>query len=133
MAQGKGGGKPLKWGTPEELEQHINSYYQWANENGKRITVTGLAWWLGCCRQTLLNYENSEENEWLNRCSKEDKRRYVASIKQAKRYIEMNYEESLFNKGEATGAIFTLKNNYNWKDKQEVVTTNSNIEISLEE
>ena len=133
MAQGKGGGQPLKWGTPEELEQKINDYYQWARDNYKRITVTGLAWWLGTNRTTLLNYENSEENGWLDRCSKEDRRKYVNAIKQAKAFIEMNYEESLFNKGEATGAIFTLKNNYNWKDKQEVVTTNNNIEVALED
>ncbi|MCD3223797.1 DNA-packaging protein [Clostridium botulinum] len=127
-------GKPLKWKSPEELEEKIQEYYKWAKENKKRISVTGLAWWLGCSRTTLMNYEKSEETDWLQRCTIEEKRAYVDSIKNAKRFIEMQYEEALFYKGSATGAIFTLKNNYGWVDKQEITTNNdNNINITLED
>ncbi|MBC2579981.1 terminase small subunit [Clostridium sp. DJ247] len=133
--QGEGGGQPLKWNSPEELEEKINEYYRWAKENEKHITVTGLAWFLGCDRQTLLNYEGAEENQWLKRVDDETRRKYVGTVKNAKRFIEMNYEEGLFNKSSTTGAIFTLKNNYNWVDKQEVVTNNNvnNLDLSVEE
>ncbi|WP_039237526.1 terminase small subunit [Clostridium sp. K25] len=128
------GGQPLKWKSPEELENKIQEYYKWAKENKKHITVTGLAWWLGCSRTTLMHYEKAEESEWLNRCNDEEKRKYVNSIKNAKRFIEMNYEDSLFNKSSTAGAIFTLKNNYGWVDKQEITTNNdNNINISLED
>ena len=30
------------------------------------------------------------------------------------------------DRGKTAGAIFTLKNNYGWADKQEIVTTNNN-------
>lgn len=118
--QGDGGGKPMKWNSPEELEISIQEYYEWAEKNNKHITVTGLAWWLDCSRQTLLNYETSENSDWLKRCNDEERKKFVDTIKRAKRYIEMEYESSLFDKTSTSGAIFTLKNNYGWVDKQEV-------------
>lgn len=130
--QGQGGGQPRKWSSPEDLENFIDEYYEWAKDNDYRVSVTGLAWWLNCSRQTLINYENANDNDWLKGCSPEEKQKYVDTIKKAKRFIEMNYENSLFNKGEATGAIFTLKNNYGWVDKQEIVQT-SNVKESLSE
>ncbi|MGY0372487.1 terminase small subunit [Clostridium sp. JNZ J1-5] len=134
--QGEGGSgrKPLKWENPKELENYIEQYYKWAKDNDMKITVTGLAWWLDCSRTTLLNYENSDENDWLKRCSDEERKGYVNTIKKAKRFIEMNYENSLFDKSSTTGAIFTLKNNYNWVDRQEVVNKeDNNINITLED
>lgn len=129
--QGEGGGQPLKWESPEMLQEEIEKYYEWAEENNKHITVSGLAWWLGTNRTTLLNYENSEEGDWLTRLDISEKRKYVNSIKEAKRRIEMEYEESLYNRSKATGAIFTLKNNYNWADKQEIVNTNKEIIVDI--
>lgn len=79
--QGEGGGKPLKWNSPEELKEKINEYFKWADDNKKHITVGGLAWWLNCNRDTLLNYENSEENDWLKRLDNETKHKYVGTIK----------------------------------------------------
>lgn len=125
--------KPLKFKTPEELEERIQEYYKWAEENNRHITMSGLAWYLGCSRQTLLNYENSLENDWLKRVSDDVKVRYVDSIKRAKQRIEMEYEEGLFNKNSVVGTIFTLKNNYSWVDKQEIEQTNKTIEVTLED
>lgn len=124
QGEGSSGRKPLKWNNPQELEQHIQEYYTWAEENKKHVTVTGLAWWLDTDRISLLRYENNEEWNWLKSCSDEDRKSYSNTIKRAKRYIEMNYENSLFDKNGSKGAMFTLKNNYDWKDKQEIVTTN---------
>ena len=70
---------------------------------------------------------------WLSRCSDEDRKRYVDAVKKAKSFIESEYEEALMDKSSTVGAIFTLKNNYSWVDKKEVVNTNSDINISLEE
>lgn len=132
MAKNKGG-RPLKFKTPEELEKRIEEYYKWAEYNNKHITVTGLAWFLDIDRQTLLNYENSLENDWLKSVPDDVKVGFVGTIKKAKKRIEMEYEEGLFNKNSAVGAIFTLKNNYGWVDKQEVEQTNKTIEVTLED
>lgn len=125
--------KPLKFKSPEELEERIQEYYEWAKDNNKHITMSGLAWYLGTNRQTLLNYENCLEDDWLKSVPDDVKVLYVDSIKRAKQRIEMEYEEGLFNKNSAVGAIFTLKNNYKWVDKQEVEQTNKTIEVTLED
>jgi hypothetical protein len=133
MGNKKSRGHPLKWKSPEILKKNIDAYFQWCEDKEKHITVSGLAWWLNTDRLTLLNYENAEENGWLKRCDEATKQEYINAIKKAKRRIEQEYEDSLFYKNSVTGAIFTLKNNYGWVDKQEIVNTNNNIEVKLED
>ena len=127
------GGHPMKWDSPQELQTSIDGYYIWAKENNMHITVSGLAWWLDTSRRTLMNYENSDSTGWLNRCNDEDKKEYIHTIKRAKRIIEMGYEELLYDNKKTTGAIFTLKNNYAWCDKQEIVTTSNDTKLSADE
>lgn len=126
------GGRPLKFKTPEELESKIEEYFQWAEDNKKHITVTGLAWYLDTNRQTLSNYQD-EESELYKNIEDSVKVRYIDSIKRAKARIEMEYEDSLYNKNSVVGAIFTLKNNYGYVDKQEIEQTNKTIEVTLED
>lgn len=127
------GGRPLKFKTPEELEEKIEQYYEWTKENKKHISITGLAWYLGTNRQTLLNYENSLEDGTYSSVDDDVKVRFIDTIKRAKARIEMEYEETLYNKNSAVGGIFVLKNNYGYVDKQEVVQKNENIEVKLED
>lgn len=124
------GGRPLKFKTPEELEAKIEAYYKWAEENKKHITVTGLAWYLGTNRQTLLDYQNSNGELYKN-VPEETKQAFSDAIKMAKARIEMEYEETLYNRNSAVGGIFVLKNNFNYVDKQEVVQKNENIVVEL--
>lgn len=115
--------RPSKFQTAEELDKKIEEYYQWAKENDQKITVTGLAWFLDMDRVTLLRYERWEELGYLKGMDEEEKRKISRSVKKAKQYIESQYEQLLYQKGSNTGAIFTLKNNYGWVDKQEIVNT----------
>ena len=124
------GGRPLKFKSPEELQAKIDDYYEWAKENKKHITITGLAWFLDTNRQTLLRYEE-EDSELLKSVSEDVRQAFRDTVKRAKARIEMEYEESLYNKNSAVGAIFTLKNNYNYVDKQEVAQKVENIEVKL--
>ena len=126
-------GQPLKFESPEELQERIEEYFIWAKKNKRHITITDLAYYLGTNRTTLLNYENSMENDWLKSVDDDVKVRYVNTIKRAKPRIEAEYEQGLFNKNSVVGTIFTLKNNYNWVDKQEIEQTNKTIEVSLED
>ncbi|AKA70146.1 terminase small subunit [Clostridium scatologenes] len=135
--QGEGGTgrRPLKWNNVNELVQYANDFFKWCEDNSKRPTVTRLAYYLRCDRKDLMRYENYQQYDWLKRLSEEEKKSYSNTIKEIKRRIEAEYEDSLFDKSSTTGAIFTLKNNYNWVDKQEVVTnsnTNSS-DLSAEE
>ncbi|EGT4144736.1 hypothetical protein EQY69_11005 [Clostridium perfringens] len=130
MGKSNKAGRPLKFKSPEELQSKIDAYYEWAKENKKHITITGLAWFLDTNRQTLLRYEE-DDSELLKSVSEDVRQAFRDTVKRAKARIEMEYEESLYNKNSAVGAIFTLKNNYNYVDKQEVAQKVENIEVKL--
>jgi hypothetical protein len=119
-------GRPLKFQSVEELQQKIEDYFEMCNktivkkvlnknqeiiaEVSKPYTITGLAEWLDTNRQTLINYEEREE--------------YFDTIKRAKAKIEACYEErALLGDNNPVVSIFTLKNNFNWKDKHETDLT----------
>lgn len=78
---------------------HITEYFE-------RPSVLGLCAHIGITRETLLQYEKDEE--------------FSDAIKKAKSKIEQYLEEQLYRKDQVTGIIFNLKNNFGWKDKQEI-------------
>lgn len=139
------GGRPMKFETVKELQEKINAYFadcdphweeqgEWVdardenrkviyNDDGqaqqkwvvkmvqtkqKPYTITGLALALDTTRETLLDYENNPDRE-----------EFSDTIKRAKIKCQNFAESSLFASN-ATGPIFNLKNNYNWRDQSEV-------------
>jgi len=152
-------GRPLKFKTPEELQEKIDAYFRscidykrdlfggriidkepdgdpdekgvqrwikndYVMEQIKPFTVSGLAAYLETTRDTLMDYETKYGDEFSD------------TIKKAKQKIYAYTEESLFMKGSATGAIFSLKNNYDWKDKKEIENSGElgfNINIGYED
>ena len=113
------GGRRPKFETAEELQGAIEEYFKSCfitatNSEGeeyqKRIrpwTVTGLAYHLGMTREGLLHYEGKGGE-------------FADTITHAKTRIEMYNEEQLHRgQGKTNGIQFNLKNNFNWKDKQE--------------
>lgn len=120
------GGRPLKFKSVEELENRIKEYFKecdrwrpvqvvfkWeVNTVMKQIpyTITGLASFLWTNRQTLINYEEKEM--------------YFDTVKRAKEKVERDMEErAMMWENNATMSIFSLKNNFDWKDKSEVDET----------
>lgn len=120
-------GRPQKFNNVEELQKKIDAYFDSCfrpvlDENGspiididtgklvkeqvKPFTMSGLAVFLDCDRQTLLNYKAKDK--------------YFGTIKHARDRIEAYVEEQLFTPKIATGVIFNLKNNFDWKDKREI-------------
>ena len=111
-------GRPRKYETVEELEEIIEEYFTECDDDKRPYTVTGLALALGMSRRGLLDY-----------CTRVDENGepFLHSIKNAKDRCEAKIEEGLLSgKYNATGAIFNLKNNYGWKDKQEQEITGAN-------
>ena len=124
-------GRPLKIQSVEELNQKIDQYFSDCDphiakrmvETGtkadgetmfglrdimteqKPYTMSGLAHALGISRQTLLDYGDREE--------------FMDTIENAKEKVHRFTEEQLFGKS-SSGASFSLKNNWGWKDKQEI-------------
>ena len=114
------GGRPLKYESVEMMQKDIDKYFAECDEKQKPYTVSGLAYALGTNRQTLINYEEKEE--------------FVDTIKSAKAKIELFNEEMLYSKDvSTTGVIFNLKNNYGWKDKQEIeADVKSDVTINID-
>ena len=102
------------------MQEDIDKYFAECDEKGKPYTVSGLAYALGTNRQTLINYEAKEQ--------------FFDTIKDAKAKIERFNEELLYSKDvSTTGVIFNLKNNYGWKDKQEIeAEVNSEVTIKID-
>ena len=132
MSKNKGG-RPFKFTDPDKLDAQIEDFFKWCSENKRIPTVTGLAVHLDTDRLTLLHYENSLDNPAYDKLDYDVKVQLINSIKRAKQRVESEYEQALFNNNSAVGAIFTLKNNYKWVDKQEVEQTNKTIEVTLED
>lgn len=138
-------GRPLLFATPEELQQEIEAYFSdcdphleqythyeyskkttknkkgedievddyeqeptpklyWHVTTQKPYTITGLANFLKTSRETLINYQERED--------------FFDTVKAAKDKCEHFWELQLLGSN-ATGPIFNLKNNYDWKDKTE--------------
>ena len=96
-------GRPLKFTSPEELQERIDDYFENIPDDEKPI-ISGLAYHLDVCTDTLRNYESKDG--------------FFATIKKAKQRVEMSLEQSL-NGNSVTGSIFSLKNNFGWVDKYE--------------
>ena len=112
-------GRPLKFKNVKELDKRVEEYFQYADKNNKPYTVTGLAIYLDVDRKTITNYESHEE--------------YFPTIKRAKVRIENWLEENALMGGtNTTMTIFNLKNNFDWKDKQDIdANVNANIVIKV--
>lgn len=106
MSEKHAGGRPPKYTNKEELEKKINEYFNQCDRDNDPYTVTGLALALDIDRRTLLNYGEKEE--------------FFPTIKKAKLRVENYLEKRLIKDSSTTGIIFNLKNNYDWKDKQEI-------------
>jgi len=113
-------GRPRKFSSPEDLESKIDAYFascteETTDEQGKTkirykrpYTITGLALALDTTRKTLLNYRKEYEAE------------YLPSLKKALEICQNFAEENLYTGKQVAGTIFVLKNNYGWKDVQEI-------------
>lgn len=109
------GGRPPLFTSEEALSALIDTYFQketefgaWVEINGNkefRPTMSGLALHLGMTRQSLCNYANNEQ--------------FFDTIKKARLRIETALEGRLWD-GAPVGTIFNLKNNFGWKDQQQL-------------
>lgn len=135
-------GRPLKYKNLEELEAAITKYFQscWLNapltdKNGHAIlddnekpiftktqiqpyTVTDLAISVGLSRRQLIEYQNGRED-------------FNNAITRAKEYCQAYAERSLFLLKNPSGAQFSLKNNWHWKDKQEIEQVGASTQVNI--
>lgn len=132
--------KPLKWTSPQELSDKIEAYFQKCDETivkrkydskgneleaqTKPYTITGLALALDTSRETINEYSHGTLLRFQNASSEEERNcalAYVDLIKKAKRRCENWLEDSaLTGLAQPIFSMFVLKNNYGWKDTNEL-------------
>lgn len=107
-------GRPPKYQSPEEMQAIIDVYFQTdafvsiGESKAYCPTIAGLAYALDLSRQGLLNYQGRAD--------------FFDTIKKAKQRVEVALEQRLYA-ASPVGTIFNLKNNFDWKDKQETELT----------
>lgn len=106
------GGRPPKYKTKSVLSRKVNEYFENSGTKTKDgaftlYTVQGLCVYLDICRDTLNEYEKKEE--------------FSDTIKRAKKKIEKNnLEGATLGYFSVPMTIFNLKNNFGWKDTQNI-------------
>lgn len=99
-------GRPKAYTEVEVMQQKIDDYFYECDKNKEPYTITGLALALDLDRKSINNYAKDSE--------------FFPTIKKAKLKVENYLEKRLINDSSTTGIIFNLKNNYDWRDKQEI-------------
>lgn len=105
-------GRPRKFDDVKHIEKHIAEYVDTRKEKGKPLTIESLCDFLGVERQTLLNYEKKEGYD-----------EFFDTIKNIKSKILSDFVDGLIDgdkKIPPAIGIFLLKNNYGYRDQQEV-------------
>ena len=98
--------------TIEEFEAKIKEYFDSYEAAGRPLTIEGLCLALGFVeRKSLIDYAGYTDK---------NQKPYLHAIKKARLYIQQSKIEGLLSGDYSTaGAIFDLKNNHNYKDRQE--------------
>lgn len=115
-------GRPLAFKTVEDLESAVEKYFETdafidMGDGVKMFapTMSGLALSLGVDRKTITNYANRDE--------------FFPAIKKARSRVEVALEQRLYGNN-VTGVIFNLKNNFDWRDSQNIDHTTNGKDIS---
>ena len=119
-------GRPRKYDNPEQMQEVVDKYFRACNlrrqlmaglslgedeleeikiTEDEHPTITGLSLALDLDRDSLLNYGERDE--------------FFGTVKEAK-FRVLAYNEQRLHGNNVTGVIFSLKNNFGWKDKQEL-------------
>ena len=101
-------GRPPFIRSSKQMLKLSEEYFKKCDEANLPYTCSGLALYLGFAdRQSLIYYGKKE--------------RFYSAVKKAKSIIQARLEQLLYTPGRPTaGIIFSLKNNFGWKDIQEV-------------
>lgn len=96
-------GRPLKFKTPAVLQKKIKAFFELCASTREIPLVEGLALYLNCSVQTILNYE--------------DKDAYAPIIKKAKLRIQQGVmQNGIQGKSPPMLVAFIAKNHYGYKD-----------------
>ena len=121
-----------KYQTVDEVREIIENYFTDCEKQQKYPTITGLAFAIGVDRHVVVDYKNICESDKFKTIPDDMKREVQELIRQAYIYVESKYEDRMLNDGRSPiGTIFSLKNNFQWVERQEVVKTDKTIKVDI--
>lgn len=101
--------KTHRYQTTEEMRAIIDAYFEMEKQHHRVPVMQGVMKALGFKSRKSLKDTKERGEEWEE------------IIQDARMTVEYETASALVNSiGNVTGHIFTLKNNFGWKDKQEV-------------
>lgn len=101
--------RPRIYDDPADFDAAVDAYVAECKAEGDPMTVAGLALALGFCHpSSVSDYGKRPE--------------FSASVKRARAFLQHSTEQWAI-KHKSAGAIFSLKHNFAWRDKQEVEMT----------
>ena len=112
------GGRPVKW-TAEAIEAEGEALLAWLQEDKSQFWVKDFAVERG--------YGPQRFSEWVKVSPQFSDAYKMAMAVQESRLVSKGLE----GKGQAM-AIFTLKNNHGWRDKQEIEQTSVNLSANMD-
>lgn len=105
------GQPPINISNVEEVQERLEWYFDFCEDEGMKPTVTGMCNALGIDRKTLLRWEKGEYRAGTHQ----------ALIVEYKRMLEEFWEMQMINgKINPVSGIFIGKNHFGYADKQEV-------------
>lgn len=114
-------GRPRAFDHESAMQFLIEMYYARCEEKQLPMTMAGLNVALNVCEDTFYDYAEGQYDSEINNFS--------GAIKKAKKKIEADkLENALMGNYSAPVAIFDLKNNHGYKDKQEIHDTRDKAE-----
>ena len=105
-------GRPPMFESPEAMESKIEDYINMCLDQGRPMTVVGMARYLG-----FASYRSFQDYSRRNhRCAE-----YAHILKRAKLRIEQDLSERLVaGRGPVNGVIFCLKVNFGWREARNI-------------
>jgi len=131
---GSSRGRPLVFKSVEDLKKKIDEYFDWCNNrtmavydktSGQEImiihpapyTMSGLARRLGVDRRTIVNYSKKDD--------------FFLTIREARERVHEDVETRMLETRNERGAMFSLKNNFDWKERTETDVTSGGKPIPI--
>lgn len=108
---------PIDISDPKQVEQRINEYFDFCEQNDRKPNMIGMANWLGVERKTVQQWKTGEYRTET----------HTPVIKKAVDLLEELWVDYMQNgKMNPASGIFLAKNMFQYKDVQDVVVTPNN-------
>jgi hypothetical protein len=118
----------LKIKSGADLKKKIDTFEDWCKEKGHVISWASLAVYLGVTTETLRQYRDKMQKT----IDEKEADRICDELTRARAICEMYEVDAAHDKNQAQGAIFCLKNNHGYTDRQDLNLGSNGVRIEID-